>query len=190
MKKIILFFVMLSFATAFTFAQDENQDEMMKAWQESMTPGPMHELLGHSVGEWDAEVSWWMDPSQPPSTSEAHTVCESMMGGRYFKSTHTGMMMGMPFEGFEVTGYDNVKKKFFNVWFDNMGTGMMTSEGSYDEASKSFTFNGVMTDPMGNDSNVREVINVIDNDHHKFEMYVAQGDQEMKMMEINYTRTK
>ena len=168
-----------------------DQQAMMEAWQKSMTPGPMHELLAKRVGEWKAEVSWWMDPNQPPSTSEAKTVCESMLGGRYFKSTHTGMMMGMPFEGFEINGYDNVKQKFFDFWIDNMGTGMMTSEGTYDETTKTFTYNGMMTDPMtGMDTSVKELIKVIDDDNAMLEMYVDQGGQEIKTMEIKYTRVK
>jgi len=195
MKNILVLFTVVLFSLSINsiFAQEENagmNEEMMKAWQESMTPGSMHEMLAHKVGEWKAEVKMWMDPSQPPSTSEAKTVCESILGGRYFKSTHTGNMMGMPFEGFEITGYDNVKKKFFSVWLDNMGTGVMMSEGTYDETTKTLTLTGQMTDPMGTNMNVREVIKVIDNDNSIFEMYVDMGGQEMKNMEINYTRVK
>jgi hypothetical protein len=195
MKKLFALLFVFSFAVSsnFLFAQEEGEEmdpAMMKAWQESMTPGPMHEMLASRVGEWKAEVTMWMDPSQPPSTSEATTVCESMLGGRYFKSTHTGMMMGMPFEGFEISGYDNVKKKFFNVWIDNMGTGMMVSEGTYDEATKTLTYTGQMTEPMGTDMNVREVITAPDKDHSTFEMYMDMGGKEIKNMEIKYTRVK
>ncbi|MDZ7626062.1 MAG: DUF1579 domain-containing protein [Ignavibacteriaceae bacterium] len=195
MKKLfaLLFVFLFAVSTNILFAQEEGEEmdpAMMKAWQESMTPGPMHEMLASRVGEWKAEVSMWMDPSQPPTTSEATTVCEAMLGGRYFKSIHTGSMMGMPFEGYEISGYDNVKKKFFNVWMDNMGTGIMVSEGTYDEASKTLTLTGQMTEPMGTDMNVREVIKVIDNDHSTFEMYVDMGGKEVKNMEIKYTRIK
>ena len=64
------------------------------------------------------------------------------------------------------------------------------TEGTYDEASKTLTLTGQMTDPMGNDMNVREVIKVVDNDHSTFEMYIDMGGQEMKNMEINYARVK
>ncbi len=195
MKKLfaLLFVFLLSVSANLLFAQDEGEEmdpAMMKAWQESMTPGPMHKMLASRVGEWKAEVSTWMDPTKPPETSEAKTVTESILGGRYFKSTHTGMMMGMPFEGYEISGYDNVKKKFFNVWMDNMGTGIMVSEGTYDEVTKTLTFTGEMTDPMGTDMNVREVITAPDKDHSLFEMYVDMGGNEMKTMEIKYTRVK
>jgi hypothetical protein len=195
MKKLfaLLFVLLVANSANLLFAQDQGEEmdpAMMKAWQESMTPGPMHEMLASRVGTWKAEVTMWMDPSQPPTTSEATTVCESMLGGRYFKSTHSGMMMGMPFEGFEISGYDNVKKKFFNVWIDNMGTGMMVSEGTYDETTKTLTYTGQMTEPMGTEMNVREVVKHTDNDHSTFEMYVDMGGKEVKNMEIKYTRIK
>ena len=196
MKNFLVLFTLVLFAVSLNsvFAQEEGEgmnEEMMKAWQESMTPGPMHEMLAHKVGEWKAEVSTWMDPSQPPSVSEATTVCESFFGGRYFKSSHTGDMMGMPFEGFELSGYDNIKKKFFSVWMDNMGTGIMTTEGTYDEATKTITLTGSMMDPMGNDMKIRELVKVIDNDNTMFEMYMeVSGKPEMKWMEIKYTRVK
>jgi hypothetical protein len=195
MKKLFVLMMAMLFAFSFNLlAQDENasmNEEMMKAWQESMTPGPMHEMLAHKVGEWKAEVTTWMDPSQPPTVSAATTVCESMLGGRYFKSSHKGDMMGMPFEGFELSGYDNIKKKFFSVWMDNMGTGIMTTEGTYDEATKTINLTGTMMDPMGNDMKVREVVKVIDNDNTMFEMYMEEsGKPEMKWMEIKYTRVK
>ena len=199
MKNLFYPFLILVVLTisAFSFAQEEgemggmDQQAMMEAWQKSMTPGPMHELLARQVGEWKGNVSMWMDPSQPPTTTEGTTVCKSILGGRYFTSTHTSTMMGMPFEGIELNGYDNVNEEFFNTWIDNFGTGIMYLKGSYDEASKTFTYNGTMTDPMtGTDMNVKEVVNIVDNDNTKFEMYIVQGEQEFKTMEINYTRVK
>ena len=195
MKKLFVLLILFLVVNSanLLFAQDEGAEmdpAMMKAWQEAMTPGPMHEMLATRVGTWKAEVTMWMDPSQPPETSEATTVTEAMLGGRYFKSTHTGSMMGMPFEGYEISGYDNVKKEFFNVWMDNMGTGIMVSTGTYDEATKTLTFTGQMTEPMGTEMNVREVITAPDKDHSLFEMYVDMGGNEMKTMEIKYTRVK
>lgn len=196
MKKLFFFAMLfLIISSTVSLAQEGgegtmDQEAMMKAWQESMTPGPMHEMLANRVGEWNAEVTMWMDPNQPPTTSEAKTVTESILGGRYFKSTHTGDMMGMPFEGYEISGYDNVKKKFFSIWIDNMGTGFMTSEGTYDDATKSLTLTGQMTEPMGTEMNVKEVIKSVDNDNSTFEMFVDMGGQEVKTMEIKYSRVK
>ena len=35
----------------------------------------------------------------------------------------------MTFKGTGIEGYDNGKKKFVGTWMDNMGTGIMMSEG-------------------------------------------------------------
>ena len=44
--------------------------------------------------------------------------------------------MGMPMEGWSIEGYDNGKKEFVNIWIDNMGSGMASSSGKYDEVTK------------------------------------------------------
>ena len=37
---------------------------------------------------------------------------------------------------------------------------------------------------------VREMIKIVDKDHHTFEWYEDRGGQQAKTMEINYTRKK
>ena len=174
--------------TLSSFAQDANQEEMMKAWQQSMTPGPQHQLLAEMVGEWEGDISMWMDPSQPPQTIKGNAKFESIFDGRYIVGHYDGDMMGMPFNGMDITGYDNVKKVFFTSWIDNMGTGVLYVEGSYDEKSKTFTYTGDTVDPFGNKMKVKNVITIIDKDHNNFEMFTDMGTGEVKSMEIKYTR--
>lgn len=198
MKNLFSLFSILLILTisAFSFAQEEgemegmDQQAMMEAWQKSMTPGPMHEMMASRVGEWKSEVTMWMDPSQPPTTSVGTSVTESLLGGRYFRTVHTGNFMGMDMTGIELGGYDNVKKEFFSTWIDNFGTGIMYLTGSYDEATKTLTFTGPTVDPMGMEYNVRETVQIVDNDTHLFEMYMDQGGQEFKSMAIKFTRLK
>jgi hypothetical protein len=56
---------------------------------------------------------------------EKHATCTNTMilGGRYQQSMIKGNMMGMPFEGMGLLGYDNAQKLFYSTWVDNMGTG-------------------------------------------------------------------
>lgn len=190
MKKIIVLFIPLVTVLITSISAQEEGSNDMDAWQEFMNPGPMHEILAQRVGEWKAEVKMWMDPSQPPTLSEAKTICEPMLGGRYFKATHTGNMMGMPYEGYEINGYDNLKKEFFNVWIDNMGTGVMMNYGSYDETNNTLNYNGLMTGPTGDDMEVRMTVKLIDNNNSIFEMFADMDGQEVKWMEIKYIRTK
>src|SRR5216684_3555963 len=53
-----------------------------------------------------------------------------------------GKMKDMTFKGMGIEDYDNVKKKFVGTWVDNMGTGIMMSEGRYDVATKTSTYTG------------------------------------------------
>jgi len=193
MKNLLVLFLFLFSSLNLLIAQDENtgmDPEMMKAWQEYMTPGDMHDLLAKSVGEWKTEIKSWMDPSMPPTVTEGKSVCESMLGGRFFHSKETANFMGMPFEGSSISGYDNATKKFFSYWVDNMSTGGMVLEGSYDEATKTFTYAGSGMSFTGA-YKVREIIQYINDDESMFTMYMEEsGKPEMKMMEIKYTRIK
>ena len=175
-----------------TFAQDENyQMEMQKAWTEYRTPGPMHDLLATGAGEWTSDLKMWMDPSQPPTESKGTSVVKPILGGRYFEGVHTSSWGGEEMSGRDITGYDNAKQKFFNTWIDNFGTGIMYMEGTYDEDTKTFTFNGTTVDPLSKkDVPVKQTIKLIDDDHQHMEMYMSEGGQELKTMEIDFVRKK
>jgi hypothetical protein len=171
-----------------TYAQ--SQDEM-KAWQAYMTPGDVHKMLAKSDGKWKEDVSMWMQPGAPPTKSTSTCVNKMIMGGRYQESRHTGNMMGQPFEGISTVGYDNARKVLVSTWIDNMGTGIMYMEGTWDAASKSATFKGKATDPMtGKEMDVREVFTIVDDNTQKMEMFNVMNGQEFKTMEIMFTRSK
>ena len=178
-----------------------DQAEMMKQMIELAKLNDNHKLLGDLAGTWSYKVKYWMnpDPKAPPTESSGTSVTKPTMGGRYFITDVTGKMK-MPgadgkmkdveFKGMAFDGYDNAKKKFTSSWIDNMGTGILASEGTYDPATKTFTYNAEMEVIPGMKQKVREMIKVVDKDHHTFEWYEDRGGQQAKTMEINYTRKK
>jgi len=170
----------------------ENEDEMaaeQQAWMEYMTPGPMHEMLMKASGEWKSVSKFWMDPSGEPMVSEGAVKFEMILGGRYMKSTHTGTMMGMPFEGIFLQGYDNATNEFTAIWIDNMGTGTSVAKGKYDEASKSIMYEGSMVDPMSKlELKYKQSVKFLDDNHHLVEMFMDNNGTEFKMMETDITR--
>lgn len=176
-----------------------SEAEMMKQMMELAKTGDNHKLLSEMAGNWNYTVKMWMDPSAPATSSTGSAVIKPIMDGRYFIGDFTGKMQmpgadgknkEMPFKGMSIDGYDNVKKKFISTWCDSMGTGMMTSEGTYDAASKTFTYNGEYEAMPGAKSRVRMMIKVADKDHHSCEFYEDRGKGEAKTMEISYTRKK
>lgn len=121
---------------------------MMKAWMEASTPGPHHKSLEAMAGNFKYVNKWKMDPSQDWTTAEGDYTGEMGLGGRFLLTTVKGAMMGSEFTGMGCLGYDNTLQKHVSVWIDNMGTGIMRSEGTCDGACKVVTFEGEMIDPM------------------------------------------
>ncbi|HEX9510261.1 MAG TPA: DUF1579 domain-containing protein [Puia sp.] len=174
---------------AFSQLRAQGDDAAQKAWMAYMTPGPVHKMVAKSDGEWKADLTMWMAPGAAPTTSTASCTNKMILGGRYQESKYTGTFMGMPFEGVGMLAYDNAKKVFVSSWVDNMGTGMMTLEGPWDDNSKSVTLLGKSVDPMtGKDMNVRQVFKIIDDNAQQLDMYMQMNGQEFKTMEIKLTR--
>jgi len=191
MLKAILtsIFILFLFITPATFAQDEDMAEQQQAWMDYMTPGPMHEMMAKSVGDWKTTIKFWMDPAGEPMVSEGTSKVEMILGGRYLKETSNSTVMGMPMEGFNIVGFDNITKEFTSVWLDNMGTGTSVAKGTYDDATKTLTLHGSMVEPMaGGNTMYRETLHFIDDNNQVFEMYTDHDGQEVKTMEVVYTR--
>ena len=173
--------------------------KMMQQMLEMSKLNENHKLLTSLDGNWDYKIKFWMnpDPNAKPEESTGTAVRKSIMGGRFVTMDvtgqmkmpdETGKMKNVTFKGMGIEGYDNVKKKFVASWIDSMGTGMEFSEGTYDPATKTFTYNMEMEPMPGMKTQVREVIKVADNKHMMLEWYENQGGQEKKTMEINYTK--
>jgi Protein of unknown function (DUF1579) len=177
-----------------------NMQEMMTQMMELSKLNENHKLLSSLDGNWNYTIKFWMNPGEPnskPQESKGTAVRKSIMDGRFSVMDVTGKMQmpgpdgkmkEMTFKGHGIDGYDNVKKKFVGSWIDSMGTGIMFSEGTYDPATKAFTYTAEFEAVPGMKQQVREVIKIVDNNHMIFEWYENRGGQEVKTMEINYTR--
>lgn len=164
---------------------------MMKNMQDYMTPGPMQKMMATWAGNWNSEVTMWMDPSAPPQKSTITTTNKLLMNGMYLEASDVGTMMGMPFSGRSTLGYDNHKKMFVSCWIDNFGSGIIKLEGPWDEASKSFTMKGLATDPnTKGESEMKQVVKIVDDNTQVTEMYSMVDGKEVKNMEIKSTRKK
>jgi hypothetical protein len=171
---------------------------MMATMMELAKPGENHKILQGMVGTWTYKVKFWVTPDTTPMESSGTTMTRPAMGGRYFISDHKGMMQmpgpdgamqNMEFNGMAIEGYDNVKKKFVSSWIDNMGTGIMNSEGTFDSAAHALTYASEYEPMPGMKTKVRQLITINDQNHHKMEFFEMRGDKEVKTMEIDYARS-
>lgn len=165
---------------------------MMQAWMAYATPGPMHAMIAKDDGTWTSEITMWMTPDAPPSKTTGTITNKMIMGGRYQQSTFKGDFNGMPFEGVSTLAYDNAKKVFVSTWIDNMGTGIMSMEGTYDSTNNVINFSGKQTDPItGKECTMRETFKQIDENTQKMEMFATYaGGKEYRTMEMTLRRKK
>lgn len=167
---------------------------MMKAWQDYATPGAPHAWMAKMTGTWTCDsVKQWMDPSQPPTTSSATEVISMALNGLYQFSDFSSTMMGMPMQGHGIMGYDNMKKKYVLSWVDNLGSGIVRMEGSYDEPGMTLSMSGKQSDPGRNmETDIRQEIKFQGDDTYTMSMYGtgADGKSEMKFMEGTFHRKK
>ena len=163
--------------------------EIDKAMMDYATPGENHKWLASMNGTWDADMTMWMYPDSPAMHTKGVAVYTMNPDGLHQESVHTADMGPMKFEGRSVMAYDNVKKVFVSTWYDNFGSGIMISEGTYDAATKTYTAKGKGVDPVqGKEVEMREVTKFVDDNTMQMEMFCTKDGKETKAMELTAKR--
>lgn len=178
-------------ATATATAAQEMTPEQMKAYEEISKPGEEHARLEPMVGSWEQTVRMYMAPGTEPMVSSSTSEAEWTLDGRWIEETYTGSMMGQPFHGRNLIGYDKFNDQYVAVWFDNMSTAPMISTGTWSDATNSLEMSGTFDDPMTEQADVafRTVTHWKDGDTLVYEMYMPGPDgAEFKAMEVEARR--
>lgn len=168
------------------FAQEQpSPEEMMKKMREHATPGEAHAVLGKLVGKWKTEMTVM---GAPPTEGKAE--CKWILGELYIQQTFSGNMMGMPFEGLGLMGYDNYKKKYTSTWVDSMSTTKNDAEGMLDQTGKVLSFWGTMDEYLTgeHDKPVKYVFDMSQDDVMKFEIHDLAIGENSVVVSIKYTR--
>lgn len=163
---------------------------MMKAWETYMQPAEAHYKMAKWTGNWNAELTFYNMGTQP-TTAKAKANYQMILGGRYLKCRYTGMIDNKPFEGENITAFDNARKVYISTWIDNMGTGLMYMEGAYDKLNRKYNYKGRANDvATGKPFDIREIHTILDNRTQQMEMYDIKNGKEVKTMMIKLSRIK
>jgi len=185
----------LVLAASVTMAKDKKHEKQMdqqaemEAYMKLATPGEPHKLFATLAGSWTTTTKEWMEPGKPPTESTGTAEMKMLLDGRFLYQEYTSQMMGQPFSGIGIDGYDNLRKKYVTTWIDTWGTGIFQMEGTASADGKTITLNGRHDEPGGGYMTHRAVWKIVDGDTQTFDMYgTHQGGKEMKVLEITYNR--
>lgn len=171
-------------------SQANSPEQIMEIYQKLGTPGEPHRMLAKMEGNWKTRTRHWMSPDQPAMTSEGSCVQKMILDGRFLHQAFKGDVMGAPFVGIGVNGYDNHTKKYVSTWMDSMGTGIYYFEGTADAEGRTITQECQYDDPIKGPLTWRTITRFVDEDTHEFEMVsIDRSGKEEKMMEIMYIRS-
>ena len=160
----------------------------MEAYMKAGTPGAPHKNMAATAGNYSLKIKSWHDASGQ-AMEETGSATRKMLDDRVLVEDVNSSMMGAPFTGHGMRGYDNVTGKYWSTWTDSMSTGIMVSEGSCD-VQKVCTFIGSWNDPIKKGPiKARMISRWTSPTTEVFEMYgPGQDGKEFKMMEITYTK--
>ncbi len=179
-------------AYALTSAQEPKQkptDAGAAKDQMAMQPGAEHKNFAPYVGKWNFKMKMKDETGKPTET--AGTAEKKMsVSGWFIEDTTKSTMMGMPFEGRGFTGYDAMKGKYVGVWMDSMGGMILNSEGTYDAASKTFTYMMDMPDHATGKMGKTKLVEKWTGPDSFTSTFSSQGGDPSHDWSIEYTRAK
>ena len=163
---------------------------MMKKMEAASSPGPAHKALDALAGDWKVEMKCGTEPGGSPQVTQGTAKAQWTFNGRFLEEEFHGQMMGKPFTGRTVWGFDNTKQTFNSVWISDTATSMFTSEGKGDSGNKVITMEGKTSCAVTGrtDLTMKTVLRVSSRDKHVLEMFDESKGGNAKMMEITYTR--
>jgi hypothetical protein len=166
-----------------------DMQRIMEIYQNVGTPGDPHKLLEKLEGSWTTSSRGWMEPGKPPMESSGTCEQKMLLDGRYLQQVYTGDMMGHPYTGINLLGYNNHTKKYESVWVDTMSTGVFYFVGTASPDGRTITQHCKFDDPVKGPADWRTVTRMKNDNTIEFEMFLTlRGKKEEKMMEMTIAR--
>lgn len=174
-------------AAARAGAQEEGAPRIPK-------PTVEHKILAADEGTWDATIKAFMaGPDAEPTISKGVEVNTMLPGGLWLLSEFRGDIGGMAVEGRGHFGYDPLKKEYVGTWIDSMSPALSVLEGTYDAKTRTMTYEGEGVDPDTEAEYTQRMVTTSNDDGTRvFTLYMKfeEADDEIKFMEVTYTKRK
>jgi hypothetical protein len=152
-------------------------------------PTKEHLRLRELAGTWNVECKFFMDPTQPPMTTEARETVE-MFGEFWAVGRFEADLFGAPFQGRATMGYEPHNRRWVSTWIDHVSPHLYYFTGGYDPSGKILTMHGEGPDPRtGLPTEFHTVEETVDPNTRLFEMFVKLADgTDFRMFSYLYRR--
>ncbi|HNO77563.1 MAG TPA: DUF1579 family protein [Phycisphaerae bacterium] len=162
---------------------------MMAKAKKYTEPGPNHKVLERFLGKWNTETRLAMGPNGTPEKGVAEFSW--LMENRWLKSDYKNSMMGMPYDGFMLMGYDNFKQSFVMTMVNSLDTMMTHAEGDMDQTGKAMILYGPMDEYLTgeNDKMVKYIWRFESDSKFKLEVHDLHiGEENTMVVEITFNK--
>ena len=169
-------------------AQDPTSQ--MTRWLRASQPGAEHQRLDDLAGRYTVTIRAWLTHAdQPPMQAEGEAEYRWVLGGRWLQQRLNSRLMGLPYEGLGMLGYDRTEEHYASYWQDSLSTATRSSFGEYDEQEMQLVMRGTAHDPAtgAEDQPIRYEIRFNDDNSHRFRAFdLSRPDGQQLAMEILY----
>lgn len=197
LKSLLL--ILLILMPAFLMAQSKPADaskkenDVMTQLLDFSRPGENHAVLGLLSGTWafqDAKLSFVKGTLVRKPIYNGRFYSVEITGGKLKVPVANGQMKEELYQGMQIEGYDNPAKKYVVVSVNNhIGSDIQEQAGIYDAAKKEFTYTWQDELLPGEKVENKRILKIIDKSHYIEEYYELQDGKDVKVRELDYTRT-
>ncbi len=110
--------------------------------QEGMDPaGPQHAALMKRAGTYETTSRFSM-PGMPGDETKGTATIKAACAGKFLLEENAGTMMGSPFTGIRLLGYNNGTKEYEATWVYSESTAFLSLRGKSDDDGKTLRLKG------------------------------------------------
>lgn len=167
---------------------DAGQQDHVSAWKAAGEPSEQHRKLAGLEGDWNFTTTWWASAEAPGVESSGTSTFAVLFDGRYVEQQMTATVLGEPYEGRGVLGFDKRLNRYVSSWIDNRQTSITHAEGTHDDAGAIHLNASHHVDPLvGDAGGGRLVLTLGDEPSLEWHDIGADG-QEFRASETRYSR--
>ncbi len=159
-------------------------------WSAYMMPNEIHRLLNEYVGEFDLEITQWMQERREPMIVKITSDHKMILDNRFLEMTQSGKMRGMDYHSLTTIGFNTISKIISLTTLTNMGTGTLYLNGNWDPEKRAASLTGQMINPVdGKTIAVRQQLTFLNESNLLIENYdTYEGGTERKSVQYKFVR--